>query len=486
MGDQTLELTSADREVQAIEKKRKKDNEKNQTKKKSKTQPASSPKRDSVTWQKRHRQQWDRSLAGMETELFHEVFPGTNSVFFWEAVPLSVMKSLIMTFTTSIFKRKCNELKQDIALDERGKEEDCCGWYYGLHWDQYDLTQSTSKAYLEMLRQKDSENPPHKDNCIATAASREDTRRPSMRACKIKGNPFDIRYQKGAALDANGVVALETIEATVKSLLLKHLMSSLPGTSNAETTPPNTEQSKARNDKTSREEQENNLEFFFAVLGTKKPGHQQLHTDNIPSSLLAKQFAKEGSLLERSIEVGYVLHMPLMKEGMALRVERKDAAGKSLEVISLLIPFGSCLVVRADVRHSGCYGSPGNKRLHAAIVPKTLQWIDTCLDFRPADEEIPDENKAKRFDPSKMLESCEKISKHCPMVSDKVCNKYRYEFNRSVQQSAYLNHILNDWEKAPMSPPKKAKSTSPPKKAKSTSPPKKAKSTKKHVKTPKP
>ena len=424
--------TNIDREIQIIDNKRKRDNEKNKAKainKPSIKQPIESTKMKS--WQRKHRQTWDRSIAGMHIkkgeELFYEVFPGTNSAFFWEAVPLDVMKGLIITFTSSIFKTKCDELRVDISVNLDGKDKDCSAWNYALHWDQYDLTQYSSTEYLRLLKDKASKNEENGgDDCVSTFV--EDTRRPSIRACKLENTQFDFRYQKGSALDTQGIIHLETIESLLKDMLLPRLLKNAT----------DDEIELGRDD----------IDFFFVVIGTRQPAHQQLHSDNIYSTKLAAALAKEGTLMERSLDVGFVLHMPLMKEGMALRLEKKNSAGVCQEIISIRVPFGSAIVARADLKHSGVHGSPGNKRLHAAIVPKSLKWLDGCLDFQKRQNPMPGQLRTEGIQPVQMIAAAESVSKHVTLVSDELCNKYKDVFNRSVQKSTQLATLVEQWEKS--------------------------------------
>lgn len=59
----------------------------------------------------------------------------------------------------------------------------------------------------------------------------------------------------------------------------------------------------------------------------------------------------------------WFLHIPLQKEGMVLSIF--DDIHREHKYI--LIPFGTCLLLRSDVIHSGVYGGTGNLRLHLVL-----------------------------------------------------------------------------------------------------------------------
>jgi hypothetical protein len=46
---------------------------------------------------------------------------------------------------------------------------------------------------------------------------------------------------------------------------------------------------------------------------------------------------------------------------------------KEMVIKNVLIPFGSALLLRADIPHSGCYGSVNNARLQAVLIPDSTK-----------------------------------------------------------------------------------------------------------------
>jgi hypothetical protein len=64
----------------------------------------------------------------------------------------------------------------------------------------------------------------------------------------------------------------------------------------------------------------------------------------------------------------WILHLPLVKEGMELNYWPEYR--KSLPPIRIHIPFGTFLIVRVDAVHGGIFGRRGNVRLHIAYTPK--------------------------------------------------------------------------------------------------------------------
>lgn len=66
----------------------------------------------------------------------------------------------------------------------------------------------------------------------------------------------------------------------------------------------------------------------------------------------------------------WIIHIPLCKEGMQLRINPDNSfPDKSLvgNSISVTVEFGSFLCMRGDVIHAGCYGNPGNIRMHMVV-----------------------------------------------------------------------------------------------------------------------
>ena len=101
--------------------------------------------------------------------------------------------------------------------------------------------------------------------------------------------------------------------------------------------------------------------------------------------------------------LGWIMHLPLYKEGMWIRVWPQDGVQRiqcGPEFVH--IPFGTVLFLRADVSHSGIYGSTGNIRLHCPFIPvdspsetRILMYTD---DYRHDNTEViyhlcPDEQE---------------------------------------------------------------------------------------------
>ena len=85
-----------------------------------------------------------------------------------------------------------------------------------------------------------------------------------------------------------------------------------------------------------------------ALVKTKEAHHQKLHIDDEPGEIL------------------FLIHYPLCKEGMLLRVSEKSTlAWKNRSYIR--IPFGSFAITWGDVYHAGIYGSTGNFRFHMVV-----------------------------------------------------------------------------------------------------------------------
>jgi hypothetical protein len=108
----------------------------------------------------------------------------------------------------------------------------------------------------------------------------------------------------------------------------------------------------------------------FGVVGTGGvPVHQELHCDNEASYKLALATSlavyrpmieqgreKEAREIQKRLkcELGWVLHMPATLEGLALRVAvYTDLTMKTVKVREIFVPFGCCLLLHADVFHSG-------------------------------------------------------------------------------------------------------------------------------------
>jgi hypothetical protein len=79
----------------------------------------------------------------------------------------------------------------------------------------------------------------------------------------------------------------------------------------------------------------------------------------------------------KAIDLPWVAHVPLCREGMMLHIwpaERDEGShDRRVERFKLgqpklvCCPFGDALLLRADVCHGGCFGSKGNMRFHMVL-----------------------------------------------------------------------------------------------------------------------
>lgn len=97
------------------------------------------------------------------------------------------------------------------------------------------------------------------------------------------------------------------------------------------------------------DENDGKTKFIFhpGVVKTHVPKHQFLHLD------------------EKDNQDSFVLHLPLCKEGMHLRIAWDE--NSQFKQDFLHIPFGSALLLKSTVWHAGHYGSENNIRFHAVI-----------------------------------------------------------------------------------------------------------------------
>ena len=131
--------------------------------------------------------------------------------------------------------------------------------------------------------------------------------------------------------------------------------------------------------KTILEKKNTKSEIRNTLFGTgllksgKSAVHQELHIDD-------KDLMKEGETLQKALlgeydsisaiewlNCGYVIDMPLTKEGSWLRIAVPDKETKQFRMEIVFIPFGSFIVRSMCLFHSGHYGSPGNTRFHATL-----------------------------------------------------------------------------------------------------------------------
>ncbi len=116
--------------------------------------------------------------------------------------------------------------------------------------------------------------------------------------------------------------------------------------------------------------------FFPGIIKTGRASvHQDLHIDN--SGLLGSPFLE--SVLKGEfdaitplqwLQAGYVVDMPLSREGDFLRIAVPDPVKEVFVMDWLFIPVGSFVVRSNALFHSGHYGSPCNTRLHAMVFYK--------------------------------------------------------------------------------------------------------------------
>lgn len=124
-----------------------------------------------------------------------------------------------------------------------------------------------------------------------------------------------------------------------------------------------------------------------ALVKTEKAHHQRLHLNGEPGEIL------------------FLLHFPLCKEGMLLRVsENSSPEWKNRDYIR--IPFGSYAITRGDVYHAGIYGDSGNFHFH--MVVKTV------------DKGVPPD-RLKLLEKTGVPEDCNSWKPH--MYDDAVCIK---------------------------------------------------------------
>ena len=101
--------------------------------------------------------------------------------------------------------------------------------------------------------------------------------------------------------------------------------------------------------------------FAPGLVYTEIPYPQDAHLDFDESNMAAAQKS-------------WIIHMPLQKEGMLLSVWDLPIDDDQLQELSgdakhqyMFVPFGSYIALRADVLHSGVYGSSGNSRFHMIL-----------------------------------------------------------------------------------------------------------------------
>ena len=115
----------------------------------------------------------------------------------------------------------------------------------------------------------------------------------------------------------------------------------------------------------------------------------------------------------KAVEMPWVLHIPLCKEGMMLHVwpTHRDVATHANEKEQLqmgtpklvFVAFGDYLLLRADVCHGGCFGSRGNMRFHMVLRRKNCPLVTTKLEMLDKSGIDVVEYKKKKEELSKLL-----------------------------------------------------------------------------------
>jgi hypothetical protein len=161
-------------------------------------------------------------------------------------------------------------------------------------------------------------------------------------------------------------------------------------------------------EETNTEEVENNcplpngIEFMemhvVAILRNQGNGyHQKLHVDAPRALEVADQLRKNKKLHLDPWKVGYIMMIPLSREGLALRLlvpkDKETDDGIHFVARNIYVPYGTMIFIRADLFHSGCYGSCNNTRLHAIFVPKSTRGYDNSVLGWIDNDEVEEINK---------------------------------------------------------------------------------------------
>ena len=119
-------------------------------------------------------------------------------------------------------------------------------------------------------------------------------------------------------------------------------------------------------------------EFYPGLIVTKAVHEQSLHLD-------FERFPKDRKYMS------WIAHCPLCREGMYLNilvVRRRGEKPSHVVPCRVKIPLGCILLLRADVIHSGCYGSPGSYRLHMVFKKSSLSGAQLWYPEKD-DDQIP-------------------------------------------------------------------------------------------------
>jgi len=100
------------------------------------------------------------------------------------------------------------------------------------------------------------------------------------------------------------------------------------------------------------------------------PIHQSLHLDNanlLDDDTVKRFYSGEELTPQEWLKLGFVIDMPLSKEGLWIRVAPPCAKERVFSMHWVYVPYGSMLIRSMALLHSGHYGSPGNCRYHGTF-----------------------------------------------------------------------------------------------------------------------
>lgn len=351
-----------------------------------------------------------KGLAGVyDDRNFEEVLP-SKQAFMLLNVPFSVMQALLECLHNPQFKSYFEDHAYDINLTlEAGMSnislpsQKVTGKYLFFYWHDF---RETLPKYGKF------------DTKVSRSSIRENNRNEPGRC-----------YANSPHVDRCLKIALQTIDRLITNGLRRKLQWPLAPSTNTE----------------------------FAVVGSGRlPVHQELHCDNEASyklalatttalirPLIAIRRERDAHLLFHSMaaKFGWILHVPATIEGMSLRVaEYTDVTLRTVKIRNVYIPFGSCFLARADVFHSGCYGSPHNLRVHAIYPADDLEWNENSLLFlqQKRNFELPNvEDDCTSTAPDEMLQdkfSLLSLPSH-PGYRSKQQSRYMHDFQTTLEGS---------------------------------------------------
>jgi hypothetical protein len=127
------------------------------------------------------------------------------------------------------------------------------------------------------------------------------------------------------------------------------------------------------------------MEMWTGAIQTGNTAvHQDFHVDNekvFQMGAMHSYMHGTYASVEECEEAGYIIDIPLSKEGAVIRVMYPCPIKKELVMDYLYVPHGAILVRSAVVWHSGHYGSPGNFRVHCNLVKKDSPTADNVLGY---------------------------------------------------------------------------------------------------------